>query len=678
MLFADWALSMRAVTIEDGDVGVNDGVLAMRGTIAAPRSDVAACLVKTGSHSVCEELFANELVGVAPYCPRTTGVPVPVPLIADLRTACGYPTDVPACGSADADVVVAPGTTLALPPGTYGALEVGGEDPEPPATLVLEGEYVFCSVGVATGARVLFRGPSVVFVHGPVHAASGATIAPDPAMPDLGAEAIRWYIDGPCVRLSRGTLLRASVCAPDARFSAKPRTRIAGRVVAGAIRLRGVTIGAGPGGSGTCGDGLVSPDEDCEIDEDCGDEEARQWQQRGRHEDLVCSACECVPVGSTTTSTTPTTTSTSTSTSIPVTSTTTTTTTTVPACTVDADCNGGSAEGAFVCENGRCVLGPTTTTTSEPSTTTAPAPTTTTLPDATTTTVPASTTTTTVVATSTTTTSAPGATTTTAPEVVTTTAPASTTTLAAATTTTLGASSTTTTVLAASTTTTSAETTTTSPVTTTTLPACASDEDCPPGTVCQGGRCEPGVAPREICGDCIDNDGDGLVDFEDAADCCGNGAAFVSNMWRARFRSRGGDTTRMRIKSRLADRGLGERLAPPAQTVALQIRERGGRQLLCATLPPGAFAKKGKWFRYRRSAATPESAHGIDRIRIRTMRSGRVKFRAFGKRVRLATPPATALQITVGFQGADGVAEHNTCSSMVRTFRPTKRGVRYP
>lgn len=632
MLFADWALSMRAVTIEDGDVGVNDGVLAMRGTIAAPRSDVAACLVKTGSHSVCEELFANELVGVAPYCPRTTGVPVPVPLIADLRTACGYPTDVPACGSADADVVVAPGSTLALPPGTYGALEVGGEDLELPATLVLEGEYVFCSVGVATGARVLFRGPSVVFVHGPVHAASGATIAPDPAMPDLGAEAIRWYIDGPCVRLSRGTLLRASVCAPDARFSAKPRTRIAGRVVAGAIRLRGVTIGAGPGGSGTCGDGLVSPDEDCEIDEDCGDEEARQWQQRGRHEDLVCSACECVPVGSTTTSTTPTTTSTS----IPVTSTTTTTTTTVPACTVDADCNGGSAERAFVCEDGRCVLGPTTTTTSEPSTTTAPAPTTTTLPDATTTTVPASTTTTTVVATSTTTTSAPGSTTT------------------------------------------SPVTTTTSPVTTTTLPACASDDDCPPGTVCQGGRCEPGVAPREICGDCIDNDGDGLVDFEDAADCCGNGASFVSNMWRARFRSRGGDTTRMRIKSRLADRGLGERLAPPAQTVALQIRERGGRQLLCATLPPGAFAKRGKWFRYRRSAATPESAHGIDRIRIRTMRSGRVKFRASGKRVRLATPPATALQLTVGFQGTDGVAEHNTCSSMVRTFRATKRGVRYP
>src|SRR5262249_27496400 len=149
----------------------------------------------------------------------------------------------------------------------------------------------------------------------------------------------------------------------------------------------------------------------------------------------------------------------------------TTTTSTLPECQNDEDCNPDSPGGAFVCLDGHCVLPSTTTTTTSTTTSTA-APTTTTIESVTTTTV----------------------------------SPTTTTTLPACLTT--------------------AACPTGVCVNGTCQPQCTVDSDCPSSPtgsfVCTNNRCESG---GEICGDCIDNDGDGLTDFEDP-DCCGNVQTF--------------------------------------------------------------------------------------------------------------------------------------------------------
>src|SRR5204863_447292 len=244
----------------------------------------------------------------------------------------------------------------------------------------------------------------------------------------------------------------------------------------------------------------------------------------------------------TTTSSTPV--STTTSTSAPVASTTTT-----PASSTTSTTMAG---------------GPTTTssTTPAPTTTTTPGATSTTTsstpvstttstsaPVASTTTTPASSTTSTTMAGGPTTTSSttPAPTTTTTPgttSTTTTSTPVSTTTSTSApvaSTTTTPASSTTSTTIAARPTTTPS---TTPAPTTTTTPGTTSTTTTTLGT-------GPVPPPRDICGNCIDDDGNGLTDFEDAA-CRIQSQAFTMTVTRGLLRPRRA-TTRLKLNSLLAN-----------------------------------------------------------------------------------------------------------------------------
>src|SRR6185503_18907722 len=174
----------------------------------------------------------------------------------------------------------------------------------------------------------------------------------------------------------------------------------------------------------------------------------------------------------------------------------------VPGCDDDDDCNQGSPDGVFVCENGHCVPASSTTTT---------------------------------------------------------------------TTTTPGSSSTSTTLR---------------PCTTTDdcptgvckngvcVPECQTDIDCkgsPGGSfVCIDQRC----VPRELCDDCRDNDGDGLTDFEDP-DCCSKqtGQLFDMDFRKGRLRAHSSSQSTLRLKGTIA-RGLGSKMDPTAQQVGIQIRNQ--------------------------------------------------------------------------------------------------------
>jgi hypothetical protein len=108
VLFAQDNLRVRTLTLNGGDMGVNNGLLYMRGAVLGPQSDFASDLLHLDSTTSCDNLFANAVVGpTSSSCPRAIGMPVPRPLIANLAAACGYqPPATPCSNSLANDVIV--------------------------------------------------------------------------------------------------------------------------------------------------------------------------------------------------------------------------------------------------------------------------------------------------------------------------------------------------------------------------------------------------------------------------------------------------------------------------------------------------------------------------------------------------------------------------------------------
>jgi len=238
--------------------------------------------------------------------------------------------------------------------------------------------------------------------------------------------------------------------------------------------------------------------------------------------------------------------------------------------------------------------------------------------------------------------------------------------------------------------------------TTTTLRPCTTDDDCPIG-VCREGFCVPeceddedcreasptgafvcldGRCVQEVCGDCVDNDRDGSIDFEDP-DCCdaNAGQLYAMDIQKGRIRPRGGSQARLRLKGLLASGGIASRIDPVSQRVSIQIRSLDTGEVLCARIPAGKFVKKRKTFRFRRKKAQVpvELARNLDRVVIKLRRNGQMAYKVRGKRTELTTPPEGTLRITVGFSPSESTPDANVCSQAVRVFRGGKKGqVRFP
>jgi len=192
---------------------------------------------------------------------------------------------------------------------------------------------------------------------------------------------------------------------------------------------------------------------------------------------------------------------------------------------------------------------------------------------------------------------------------------------------------------------------------------CAADGTCRISVVPGCGQPEP----EEICGDCIDNDGNGLTDFEDPA-CCG--ASYPMAIRRGRIVP-GAKTSRLKLRSMLAQTGLAG-INPTKQDVFLQIRPAGGADLLCARVPAEKFMIQHRSFKYWGRKHGAPSAQGIGDMRIRVRRNGSVRLRTISPRVQLSNAKAGALQITVGFHDAANDAG-SRCSVTTASFRAAKR-----
>lgn len=181
----------------------------------------------------------------------------------------------------------------------------------------------------------------------------------------------------------------------------------------------------------------------------------------------------------------------------------------------------------------------------------------------------------------------------------------------------------------------------------------------------------PADTPKEICGDCVDNDQNGRTDFEDPA-CCAIGQTFTMSLARARIVPRG-STAKLTLISTLARAGL-TRIDPTRQDVTLQIRPPQGTDLLCAQLPRAAFVRKKTTFRFRDTAGTTPSALGLSEVMIKIRSDGSVRFRARGKRAVIGNARSGPLQVTVGLRSPEASPAGNRCSKTTQAFRATRNG----
>ena len=243
VLFAVSAIKTKGPTISQGDVGVNTsgGLLLAPRFFTAPNSVVASDRVrfdKNPSATVLSQLYANVVEQYGPI-----GTPFTPPLIADVKTACGFPSPFPPC-TPGVDVDVAVGTTTPLGPGTYGKVRVHGTSAVAGALVLTGGTYTFCDLKVSRNAQLRVQTPSTVDVLGKASFGPSSFFGPDTGS-GLVASDIQLYAAGPLVKLTRDSVSEAHVCAPDAKLRMSQGGTHIGVYVAGFIRTEEVTLDVG-------------------------------------------------------------------------------------------------------------------------------------------------------------------------------------------------------------------------------------------------------------------------------------------------------------------------------------------------------------------------------------------------------------------------------------------------
>jgi hypothetical protein len=148
--------------------------------------------------------------------------------------------------------------------------------------------------------------------------------------------------------------------------------------------------------------------------------------------------------------------------------------------------------------------------------------------------------------------------------------------------------------------------------------------------------------PVEICGNCFDDDGNGLTDFEDPA-CCP--FRFESSVTSGRLVPGKGASA---VNLCSIQNAVPDQLPFDLSEVYIQLRQPGGDELLCVRIPAGDFVAVPGGFAFRDPKGTLETARGIDQIVARigtdTTRTG-----TFGKGAQFVVPPPGAVDVTLGF-----------------------------
>jgi hypothetical protein len=166
------------------------------------------------------------------------------------------------------------------------------------------------------------------------------------------------------------------------------------------------------------------------------------------------------------------------------------------------------------------------------------------------------------------------------------------------------------------------------------------------------------AAPAEVCGDCIDNDGDGLTDYEDP-DCCAQPMALSVRRLVLKPEPTKTHGNRLRLKARYAS-FVSKFFDPSRQDTSIQIADQSG-QVFCATIPAEHWThRRYRTFRFRDKRGA--FARGLKMGRFRMKANGEVLFQTRGKKVnvRAMTGGRVDLTVRVGEQCAQSTTELRT------------------
>lgn len=192
-----------------------------------------------------------------------------------------------------------------------------------------------------------------------------------------------------------------------------------------------------------------------------------------------------------------------------------------------------------------------------------------------------------------------------------------------------------------------------------------------PTTVTTSSSTTSSTLRPERCDNCADDDGDGLVDFEDG-DCC---TPAPLTLQKSVLRPAGPSVAKVKLKARLSESGLVDG-PKPTQDVVVQLR--GTEELLCARVPASSLERKRTRITFRDGKGTTASARGLDAVALVERRRGGARLTVTGRRAALAVPPAGTLAVTFGLRDPSTAEATNRCASSVVPFRSTRRGLRYP
>jgi uncharacterized repeat protein (TIGR01451 family) len=209
---------------------------------------------------------------------------------------------------------------------------------------------------------------------------------------------------------------------------------------------------------------------------------------------------------------------------------------------------------------------------------------------------------------------------------------------------------------------------------------CTADADCNDEDICTTDACTDGacghadipgcvrpIPEAEVCGDCLDNDGDGLVDYEDP-DCCAQPLALgVRRMKLKPAVNADVHGNRLRLRARYAP------TAPPlfdpmTQDTTLQIADASG-QMFCQTITtPHWKHPRARLYRFRDKKGL--FAAGLERGKFKVRKNGQVVFRTRGKRMEMRMPDGALVTVTlrVGTQ----------CSQATTRLRPKHKALVFP
>jgi hypothetical protein len=170
----------------------------------------------------------------------------------------------------------------------------------------------------------------------------------------------------------------------------------------------------------------------------------------------------------------------------------------------------------------------------------------------------------------------------------------------------------------------------------------------------------------ERCDNCVDDDGDGLVDFEEPS-CCG--VTGTIKLRHANLRLRGASGL-LNLETQLS--GL-TGVDPLAQDLHVILRHQNGTLIFCGRMPATSFKKRLKFFNFRDRRNTIASAAGVDGVVVRLLRTGRYLLHVQGKRALIHDPAAGDITMIAAFRDPATAEATNRCATITKRFRTAGR-----